>query len=202
MRTGQGVTALSSGLRAQEVAWSRDLNPAKPPELEQVVVTGDDRLGSGGEGALEDSMGWTRTVTARMACIASRARGVDQRNLRIRTPSVSSRIAREMQSSMRPARPRARTASATMRGTLPAAAELLDGALDVGLGHPEFSRPTGTVAPKPTPATLLAIAAQRLAETSVFVRPSCLASRSASRTTSDGRESERTRVVGISAVLG
>src|SRR2546428_9279418 len=51
-----------------------------------------------------------------------------------------------------------------MRGTLPAAAELLDGALDVGLGHPEFSRPTGTVALKPTPATLLAIEAQRLAE--------------------------------------
>ena len=50
------VTALSSGLRVQEVAGSRDLNPAKPPELGQVVVTGDDRLGSGGEGALEDSM--------------------------------------------------------------------------------------------------------------------------------------------------
>jgi len=50
------VTALSSGLRVQEVAWSGDLNPAKPPELEQVMVTGDDRLGSGGEGAFEDSL--------------------------------------------------------------------------------------------------------------------------------------------------
>src|SRR5882724_13218148 len=107
-----------------------------------------------------------------------------------------------MQSSMRPARPRARTLSATMRGRLPAAGELLDGALDVGLGHPEFSRPTGTVALKPSPATLLAIAAQRLAE-NFGLRPTfLLASRSASRTTSDGRESERTREVGISAVLG
>src|SRR5438309_1425714 len=39
--------------------------------------------------------------------------------------------------------------------------------------HPEFSRSTGTVALKRTPATLLAIAAQRLAE-NFGVRPTFL----------------------------
>ena len=54
--------------------------------------------------------------------------------------------------------------SATIRGTLLAAAKLLDGLLDVGLGHSEFPGPTSTVALEAAPTALLAISAQRLAE--------------------------------------
>jgi hypothetical protein len=52
--------------------------------------------------------------------------------------------------------------SATIRGTLPAAAELLDGAFHVLLFHANLPGPAGAIALEPTPASLLAIAAQRL----------------------------------------
>jgi len=51
---------------------------------------------------------------------------------------------------------------ATIRGTLPAAAELLDGALHVRLSHADFPSPASAIALEPTPASLLAVAAQRL----------------------------------------
>jgi len=54
--------------------------------------------------------------------------------------------------------------SATIRGTSAAAAELLDGTLDPGLGYPESARPTLTVALKTTPPTLFNVAAKGLAE--------------------------------------
>ena len=54
--------------------------------------------------------------------------------------------------------------SATIRGTLPAAAELPDGTLDIGLGHPEPPRPPGAVALEATPPALLNVAAEGLAE--------------------------------------
>jgi len=52
--------------------------------------------------------------------------------------------------------------SATIRDTLPAAAELLDGALHAGLPHAGFSGPAGAVTLEPTPALLLAVTAERL----------------------------------------
>src|SRR5437867_8608724 len=52
--------------------------------------------------------------------------------------------------------------SATIRGTLPAAAELLDGALHVGFSHAEFPSPAGAIALERTPTSLLTVAAQRL----------------------------------------
>ena len=52
--------------------------------------------------------------------------------------------------------------SATIRGTLPAATELLDGALHVGLSYADFPCPAGAIALEPTPASLLTVAAQRL----------------------------------------
>ena len=54
--------------------------------------------------------------------------------------------------------------SATIRGTLPAATKLLDGAHDARLSHADFPGPAGAVALEPTPALLLAVAAQRLPE--------------------------------------
>ena len=52
--------------------------------------------------------------------------------------------------------------SATIRGTLPAAAELLDGAFHVGLSQADLPSPAGAIALEATPASLLAVAAQRL----------------------------------------
>src|SRR5437867_6145809 len=52
--------------------------------------------------------------------------------------------------------------SATIRGTLPAAAELLDGALHVGFSHADFPSPAGAIALERTPTSLLTVAAQRL----------------------------------------
>ena len=63
--------------------------------------------------------------------------------------------------------------SATIRGTLSAAAELLDGTLDVGLGHPDFPCPAGAIALEPTPAALHTVAAQRLPK-DVDLRPAFL----------------------------
>jgi hypothetical protein len=54
--------------------------------------------------------------------------------------------------------------SATTRGTLPAAADLLDGALDVGLGHPELSGSTLSIALERAPAAFVNVTAKRLAE--------------------------------------
>jgi hypothetical protein len=54
--------------------------------------------------------------------------------------------------------------SATIRRTLPAAAELPDSPLDVRLSHPESSRPTSAVALKPAPAAFLDVTAEGLAE--------------------------------------
>ena len=54
--------------------------------------------------------------------------------------------------------------SATIRATLPAAAELLDGTLDMGPGHPESPRPTGAVTLEATPSALLNVAAEGLAK--------------------------------------
>ena len=52
--------------------------------------------------------------------------------------------------------------SATIRGTLPAAAELLDGAFHVRLPQADFSGAAGAIALEPTPALLLDVATQRL----------------------------------------
>ena len=52
--------------------------------------------------------------------------------------------------------------SATIRGTLPAAAELLDGALHVGFSHADFPSPAGAIALERTPTSPLTVAAQRL----------------------------------------
>jgi len=153
------------------------------------VVTGDDRLGSGGEGA-----GWSASPLARG--------GVDQRNLRSGPPPsglVEDR--REMQSSMRPARPRARLRRRQCAARYRPRRNSWTVALDVGLGHPEFSRPTGTVALKriASDAPRHSGAAPR-GETSVFVA-FCLASRSASRNYVR-RERERADCGGgLSAVL-
>ena len=87
--------------------------------------------------------------------------------------------------------------SVTIRGTLPAAAELLDGAFDVRLSHAHLPGAAGAIALEPTPASLLTVAAQRLPQDLGLGAPSCLARRSASRTRSEGSESERTRVVAI-----
>jgi hypothetical protein len=38
----------------QELAWARDQNVAEPPELEEMLVTGHDRVGLGRQGAFED----------------------------------------------------------------------------------------------------------------------------------------------------
>jgi hypothetical protein len=84
---------LPSVPRIKVLAWGRDPDTTKVTELEQMMVTGDDRVGSGGKRALEDPV-------------------ADQRNLRASTPPISSRIAGEMQISIRPARPRASTLSA------------------------------------------------------------------------------------------
>jgi hypothetical protein len=80
---------------------------------------------------------------------------------------------------MAPARPWARTSSAVpakfsaeiwtlvsapIRVTLPAAADLLDGTLDVGLGHLDFPGPTLSIALKRTPTTLVNVPAKRLAD--------------------------------------
>ena len=54
--------------------------------------------------------------------------------------------------------------SATMRGPLSAAAELLDDALHVRLFHAEFSGPAGAIALEHTPASLLAVASERLSK--------------------------------------
>ena len=63
--------------------------------------------------------------------------------------------------------------SATIRGALPAAADVLDGTRDVALGHPEFPGPTLSVALKRAPAALLNVTAQRLAE-ELALRPAFL----------------------------
>jgi hypothetical protein len=52
--------------------------------------------------------------------------------------------------------------SATIRGTLPAAAKLLDGALHACLSHADCPGPTGTIALEPAPASLLTVAAECL----------------------------------------
>jgi hypothetical protein len=52
--------------------------------------------------------------------------------------------------------------SATIRGALPAAADLLDGTLHVRLSHADFPSPASAIALEPTPASLLAVAAQRV----------------------------------------
>ena len=52
--------------------------------------------------------------------------------------------------------------SATIRGTLSAAAKLLDDALDVRLSHANFPGPPGAIALEPPPASLLAVAAECL----------------------------------------
>ena len=54
--------------------------------------------------------------------------------------------------------------SATTRGTLPAATELVDGALHVGLCHADLSRAAGALTLEPAPAFFLPVAAQRLAK--------------------------------------
>ena len=90
--------------------------------------------------------------------------------------------------------------SATIRGTLPAATKLLDGAHDARLSHADFPGPAGAVALEPTPALLLAVAAQRLPE-DLCLGAAFLAKRSASRIRSEGRESGRTRVVAIPRFL-
>ena len=54
--------------------------------------------------------------------------------------------------------------SATIRGTLPAAAELLDGAFDVRLSQADLPGAAGAIALELTPASLLAVAAQRLTQ--------------------------------------
>jgi hypothetical protein len=111
MLVGAGVVGrpLSSAFRVEEFAWGRDPGAAKPPELEQVVVAGDDRVGSGGKSALENPVvGLILTHDAHrllwmnenreLADCRSRLshRVADQRNLRGRTPLISSRIAGEM----------------------------------------------------------------------------------------------------------
>ena len=52
--------------------------------------------------------------------------------------------------------------SATIRGTLPAAAKILDGALDACFSHANCPSPPGAIALEPAPALLLAVAAERL----------------------------------------
>jgi hypothetical protein len=45
---------LPSSPRIKVLAWGRDPDTTKVTELEQMMVTGDDRVGSGGKRALED----------------------------------------------------------------------------------------------------------------------------------------------------
>ena len=49
-----GLQTLSPAFGIEELAWSCDPDAAKPPELEQVVVAGNDRVGTGRKRALEN----------------------------------------------------------------------------------------------------------------------------------------------------
>jgi hypothetical protein len=85
-----------------------------------------------------------RTVKLPIACVASRTRGADQRNLRAKTPAISSRIAGEMQIWIRPARPRASTsvgrAGVAQRGNV-----------DIGVGdNPRHATGRGAAPPRRT----------------------------------------------------
>ena len=54
--------------------------------------------------------------------------------------------------------------SATTRGTLPAAAKLLDSASHAGVGHPGLTGSAGAIALEPSPAPFRRVASQCLAD--------------------------------------
>ena len=75
--SGSAISCASAGLSrrrgVQELSRARDQNAAEPLELEQMVIAGDDRVGAGGEGALENPV-----VGLIVAHDVDHLRGVDQ----------------------------------------------------------------------------------------------------------------------------
>ena len=136
-----------------------------------MAVTGDDRIGSGRQSALENPV-----ISLVLVYEIHRLRRMNEdcevidRSLRLpnarrRPPELSGQDARDLIEDRRREQFKAEMlVSATIRGTLPAAAILLDRAPHASRGQPDFPSLARAIAFEPAPAFLLAVPAERLAK--------------------------------------